>query len=287
MRIENPLELPNDVARVVLEFVADVIDFAHKTWPTKWGLTDYQPDVRINVGFTEVLTTSEYKFRLISVLTLVPDASLGSRATIEPGKAGSSYYPSIADSVCVEVPYSPLDSLPSTLTQLRPALFESIRRSGRRGLGRGVRAGHSPDLVREIGRYVGRTLPQPDYVAQDASAAGRVADRGELLEGALMRVMSNRYERNPRARGECVAYYGTKCQVCDFSFGVAFGALGEGFIHVHHASPVSRSSGEYVIDPIRDLCPVCPNCHAMLHVQDPPLTVDELRRIRARSGGTN
>jgi len=64
--IANPLELPRDIACVVTEFVAEVIDFAHHTSPTRWGLTDHQPNVRLNVGFTEVLTTSEDKVRLIS-----------------------------------------------------------------------------------------------------------------------------------------------------------------------------------------------------------------------------
>lgn len=33
------------------------------------------------------------------------------------------------------------------------------------------------------------------------------------------------------------------------------------------------------IDPISDLRPVCPNCHAMLHKKNPPYTIDELREI--------
>ncbi|MDC9497701.1 MULTISPECIES: HNH endonuclease [unclassified Pseudoalteromonas] len=36
-------------------------------------------------------------------------------------------------------------------------------------------------------------------------------------------------------------------------------------MHVHHIVPISDIGDEYQVDPIRDLRPVCPNCHAMLH----------------------
>ncbi len=35
----------------------------------------------------------------------------------------------------------------------------------------------------------------------------------------------------------------------------------------------------YLLDPSKDLIPVCPNCHAMLHTSDPPLAPDKLREI--------
>ena len=62
---ENPFDLPLDVAAVVLPLVADVIQHAATTAGGKWGLTDYIPDIRINVGFTEILTTQEGLLRLI------------------------------------------------------------------------------------------------------------------------------------------------------------------------------------------------------------------------------
>jgi len=36
-------------------------------------------------------------------------------------------------------------------------------------------------------------------------------------------------------------------------------------------------SEEYRLNPETDLVPVCPNCHAMLHTSEPPLSVDELK----------
>ncbi|MFI5366076.1 MAG: hypothetical protein ACHQ4J_10665 [Candidatus Binatia bacterium] len=283
--IQNPLELPPDIASVLIPFIADVIDFAQKAAAAKWGLTDHRPYVRVNVGWTEVLTTSENSLRIIVDSSKASKMPLPSNTSIETGKRGGAYYPSIPGSACVIVPYRPIGALRSALNHLRPALFEAISKSGRRGLGRGVREGHAPDLVREIGRFVGRSLPQPQHVSQPAAAARPTSQRAEpatLMEGALRRVMANRFERNVAARDQCIAHYGVRCLVCDFSFGEAFGAIAEGFIHVHHVTPVADARVPYEINPVRDLRPVCPNCHAMLHQQDPPFTVKELRALRQR-----
>ena len=64
-----------------------------------------------------------------------------------------------------------------------------------------------------------------------------------------------------------------------FDFEAVYGGLGRGFIHVHHLVPVSTIGKEYKIDPIQDLRPVCPNCHSMLHKNNPPLTIEELKNI--------
>ena len=99
----------------------------------------------------------------------------------------------------------------------------------------------------------------------------------DYAEGAKKQVRVNAYERNPKAREACLKHYGYICFVCGFSFEKRYGAIGRDFIHVHHLKPLALSSGEYKIDPVADLRPVCPNCHAMLHKSDPPLEVEELR----------
>lgn len=99
------------------------------------------------------------------------------------------------------------------------------------------------------------------------------------LEGKVRQVLVNTYERNPAARAKCIAHYGTACFVCSFDFGTTYGDIGEGFIHVHHLREISSIGNEYEIDPIEDLRPVCPNCHAMLHTDRPALTIDSLRQF--------
>lgn len=88
----------------------------------------------------------------------------------------------------------------------------------------------------------------------------------------------NRYERDAKARNECIQHYGAKCVVYRFDFVSKYGALGAAFIHVHHLVPLAGIGMEYSVNPIEDLVPVCPNCHAMLNKRKPPFSVEELRK---------
>lgn len=102
---------------------------------------------------------------------------------------------------------------------------------------------------------------------------------GQLFEGAKRTIVVNSYERNPLARRKCIEYYGTVCSVCNFDFGKEYGEIGKGFIHVHHLTKVADIGKAYEIDPIKDLRPVCPNCHAMLHSKKETLTIEELKDL--------
>jgi hypothetical protein len=102
---------------------------------------------------------------------------------------------------------------------------------------------------------------------------------GTYHEGMDQQVLVNRFERSPEARNACIAHHGPTCQVCHLDFSERYGELGAGFIHVHHRMPISSVGSEYRIDPIKDLVPVCPNCHAMLHRREPPLEIEELRAL--------
>lgn len=99
------------------------------------------------------------------------------------------------------------------------------------------------------------------------------------VEGTATEIVQTRYERDPAARAACLAHYGLACQVCGFDFGRRFGEFGAGFIHVHHLEQLAITAQEHPVDPVKDLRPVCPNCHAMLHRRRPPLTLEELRAI--------
>lgn len=98
-----------------------------------------------------------------------------------------------------------------------------------------------------------------------------------LFEGIPKTVLVNSYERNPIARTKCIDHYGVQCVVCGFDFEKTYGDIGKGFIHVHHLTQLSDIGQGYEVDPVNDLRPVCPNCHAMLHKRNPPYTIDELK----------
>jgi hypothetical protein len=100
---------------------------------------------------------------------------------------------------------------------------------------------------------------------------------GKLPDGALRQVFVNAYERNPKARRRCIKCHGATCYICAFDFGQVYGAVADGFIHVHHLRELSQLGGEYKVDPENDLRPVCPNCHAVLHRKKPAYTIEEVQ----------
>lgn len=100
-----------------------------------------------------------------------------------------------------------------------------------------------------------------------------------MEEGDKRYYSSTRYERDPLARKRCIEHYGCKCFVCGFDFEKVYGELGKGFIEVHHIVPISQRGGNYLVDPIRDLRPLCSNCHSMIHRNNETLSIDRLSKI--------
>ncbi|MEL4454844.1 HNH endonuclease [Lutimonas vermicola] len=111
----------------------------------------------------------------------------------------------------------------------------------------------------------------PDEVNDDV--------QNSYSEGTKMTVLVNKYERNTKARDECIDHYGAFCSACEFDFSDEYGDIGKGFIHVHHIKPISEIGESYEVDPINDLIPVCPNCHAMIHKRKPPYSIKEIKGI--------
>jgi hypothetical protein len=103
-----------------------------------------------------------------------------------------------------------------------------------------------------------------------------------LIEGAVHSIVVNAYERNPEARRRCIEVHGTKCCVCEFSFGEIYGPMADGYIHVHHTRPLSTIRGEYRVDPVNDLRPVCPNCHAVIHLNGECRDIESVRKLLSR-----
>ena len=102
---------------------------------------------------------------------------------------------------------------------------------------------------------------------------------GTFPEGARTSVTVNAYERSAAARAACIAHYGASCSACGMDFEATYGSAGKGLIHVHHVKPLASVGMEYKVDPVADLRPVCPNCHAMVHRGEPMCSIDEVRAM--------
>lgn len=129
--------------------------------------------------------------------------------------------------------------------------------------------------------------PLKSYVEQYFVSAATIPEEitNELHEGAGTVINVNKYERNPLARKKCIEHFGCTCYICNMNFEEEYGEIGAGFIHVHHLTPLSAIKDSYVVNPIKDLIPVCPNCHAMIHRIDnfDKLSANELKNILNRN----
>lgn len=55
-------------------------------------------------------------------------------------------------------------------------------------------------------------------------------DSGFLSEGARIKIIANRYERDPKLRKQAIQIHGLNCMVCGFNFKDEYGELGDEFI---------------------------------------------------------
>lgn len=151
-------------------------------------------------------------------------------------------------------------------------------------LGHHTRRGFIWEMLPEVAQ----ALERLGWVTSGVQSLGDESPVQEpLREGTRHQVVVNAFERNPVARRLCIAHHGPRCAACGFDFHATYGPIAEGFIHVHHVFPLSRLQQEYVVDPIRDLKPVCANCHAAIHLGGACRTVEEIRElIEKGKGGT-
>ncbi len=102
-------------------------------------------------------------------------------------------------------------------------------------------------------------------------------NQNSFPEGTSNQVISTRYERNPYARKLCLDHYGYTCFICGFNFENIYGAVGKDYIHVHHLTQIEAGSRK--TDPINDLRPVCPNCHAMIHRSKDAYSIEAVKEF--------
>lgn len=98
-------------------------------------------------------------------------------------------------------------------------------------------------------------------------------------EGEKVLAVCSKYERSVRNRMKCLDFYGYECQACGFSPEFKYGPVGRTITHVHHRTPLSLMEQPGVVDPIKDLVPLCPNCHNLAHKRVPPYSVEEIVKM--------
>jgi 5-methylcytosine-specific restriction protein A len=104
---------------------------------------------------------------------------------------------------------------------------------------------------------------QPDEIDETGATA---------IEGRLLVRRALARERDPKLRLQKIEQVRSRggslrCEVCAFDFARTYGDLGEGYIEVHHVTPLYVSGArETRLD---DLACLCANCHRMCHRSRP------------------
>jgi 5-methylcytosine-specific restriction endonuclease McrA len=80
-------------------------------------------------------------------------------------------------------------------------------------------------------------------------------------------------ERSSKLRKAAIEHYSVggkiTCNICGFDFSHTYDGLGQGYIEMHHKKPIFQYEYEdediVIKEAIKNLVPVCANCHRMLH----------------------
>jgi 5-methylcytosine-specific restriction enzyme A len=275
------------VSRAIAANLSNSIQVAHAAADASWEVTMFPDSVRLNVGQVETLTLRKDTIRYFFRAPLKVRRGHDFEITL----TDSPIYPSVPvpSGIC-DVPPGDVPSLPKPVREAHEAFIQSAASYKRISPFKKLL---SPAVLEHVEWLLGTQLPRPGYATRESLAQWVVPLPDELdvvdpiFEGARYQVTVNAYERDPRARQLCIVKHGTACVICGFSFGEAYGALVEGFIHVHHIRPLSEIGSRYEVNPVEDLRPVCPNCHAVLHCRVPALSIEEVQAFlgqQRRSG---
>ncbi|MCQ2001353.1 HNH endonuclease [Arthrobacter zhaoxinii] len=105
---------------------------------------------------------------------------------------------------------------------------------------------------------------------------------GTLAAAALGLQQVNNYEHDAEARRLCLAFHGICCAACGLVPAQRYGPGTDALLQVHHLVPGTDLPVDYVLDPVSDLVPLCPTCHAVAHTRVPvPYSPAEVRGLLA------
>lgn len=184
-------------------------------------------------------------------------------------EARKRYLKRIADrlgiSIKVKIVPKPAENKSTSHTSSCPSVSAPSSRDSSQGETSHTETGSSSGRPDEYDNSVGILLPE------------EISETEEFYEGARKQISVNTYERERIARDKCLRHYGTRCAVCAQDMSEIYGPEAAGLIHVHHLKPLSEIKEDYRVNPIADLRPVCPNCHAVIHRRRPPYKIEEVK----------
>lgn len=174
--------------------------------------------------------------------------------------------------------YHPLSRFPAALFDLHGYLLFATEEEYRT----------SPHI--SVGKQVG--VPKPGISAIPGYV--RVADSDVSLnldvdihtiaatEGRRRLVLHLQRERNQTVvRNKKKLATSLACEICGFSFGLAYSSAASDYCEVHHLLPLSEVERS-TRTRMEDLAILCANCHRVVHLHNPPYTLNQVRSMLAK-----
>ena len=277
--------------RLICRRIADTILRAHSLKPRIWGVTKTDWGIRVNFGRLEAISWSRDAVRVMVDFKAAPSRAI--RNELNRLRQGSGHYESAPDSHYVRPENDDARRLAAFMRLVETPHRAHLSIAAATGINGATPKGHHPGLVDAIAREAGAHLPQPGYVAArrpdgvivpeppteaDGAPPASTASAA-YVEGGVREVTLSRVERNPAARAACIAHYGVGCGVCGVVLERVYGRAARDLIQVHHVTPLSSRKGRRKVDPVLDIRPVCPNCHAVIHRYPEPYTIEQVRAM--------
>jgi len=120
-------------------------------------------------------------------------------------------------------------------------------------------------------RPSGSTEPsQPiDAASEFEAPEARLLTRSHLIHERNRRLVDFKKKDALESKGRLA------CEACGFDFARHYGQRGKGFIECHHTMPLHKLRPNAVTR-LGDLALLCANCHRMVHVPSPWLSIEQL-----------
>lgn len=260
----------------VLKEVAHSIVVANQVDPAKWGLRVNRKDIMLKVGFVEVLQAGDGWFHQLVKKDLVPKKLRSDR------RVSFNHHSYKNAPGCITCDFD-VSTVAPVYQALLPAHEAAIRIAARSPRHTTTTRDHSPHFIMFLSERLNERLPQPAYYDGPPKSPVHIPKEKpgdqKFEEGAAVQSLINRYERDPAARERCITHYGPVCVVCGLSLTDRYGPEVYGLIHVHHLTPLASVGKRAAMDPVRDLRPVCPSCHAVVHSTRPPRTIEQVKKM--------
>ncbi|MDE7228224.1 MAG: HNH endonuclease [Treponemataceae bacterium] len=129
----------------------------------------------------------------------------------------------------------------------------------------------------ELNDYIARILQEAEVVSQE-EAAEQFDEGGQQIKQHKVRGRSKELVRAVKQKFRQEHFGKLFCEICGFDFSEFYGDIGEDCIEVHHKKPISTMKKGERTD-IKDMAIVCSNCHRIIHIKKPCLTVEQLKGL--------